>query len=97
WLRQLLLGDVMVSGWSATSTASPATAKPATVPPAADAHAYADPWTVPVEDEGRLIDRRRDLVDRRGIDGRPAWVALSVASQIVSWRANRRCLRIGRR
>jgi len=75
---------------------SAAAASPATALAAADAPAKPDADAEPVEDDGRLIDRWRDLIDRRGIDGRRAWVALSVGSEKVSWRANR-CLRISGR
>jgi hypothetical protein len=75
-----------------TSAAVPVTA---TALAAADERAKPEAEGKPVEDDRRLIDRRRDLIDRRGIDGRCAWVALSVGRIIISGGANRG-LRIGR-
>jgi hypothetical protein len=67
---------------SASATAVPAAAIPATasaaVVEAADQRAKAESEDEPIDDDGRLIDRRRDRIDRRRIGRRSARIALSV-------------------
>ena len=58
----------------------PAAMSHVTASPTADESAEPDPQTdaEPVDDNGRRIDRRRNVVDRWGIDRRRPWAALSV-------------------
>jgi hypothetical protein len=58
----------------------PAAMSPVTASPTTDESAEPDPQTdaEPVDDDGRRIDRRRNVVDRWWIDRRRAWIALSV-------------------